>query len=632
MAWLLSGLRVLFLSIIRKMLKNENIICISSIDWDFIWQGHQEIMSTFAMNGSRVLFIENTGIRAPGIKDISRIKHRIKNWFRGVEGIRKEMENLYIYSPLVLPFPYSRLARWLNRLIVLSILEKWIKVMDFGDPIVWTFLPTPLSLDMIDNLVKKLTIYYCIDNFGVSSASARKIKKYEVRLLHKADLVFSTSRLLYDSCSKYNGRVYNFPFGVNFSEFERARLNNNAIPEELKNLKRPIIGYVGGVHKWIDQGLVMGLAKRFPEHSFVFVGPLQTDVSSLAALKNIYFLGNKKHSKIPHFIKYFDLCIIPYIITDYTKNVYPTKLNEYLAMGKAVVSAGLPEVVEFNKKYKGLVYIGEDEKTFSECIEKAVFENTPTIIKSRIEASLENNWGSRIQHMSMLINEEIERKKLATDIKWKENLFTFYKAARRKALRLGTICILSYLLVFKTQFIWFLASPLRISDAPKKADVILVFGGGVGETGSPGKSTIERARYASELYNAGYANKIIFSSGYIYTYNDTDNMRFIALSMGVSDKDIVLEQKANNTYENVIFSKEILNKHNWKSVLLISSPYNMRRATLVFNKFANNIKIIYMPVQKSQFYDRSSGIKLEQIMAIIHEYLGIVYYFVKGYI
>jgi len=40
------------------MLTNQNIICISSIDWDFIWQGHQEIMSTFAQNGNRVLSID----------------------------------------------------------------------------------------------------------------------------------------------------------------------------------------------------------------------------------------------------------------------------------------------------------------------------------------------------------------------------------------------------------------------------------------------------------------------------------------------------------------------------------------------------------------------------------------------
>ena len=54
------------------MIRNQSIICISSIDWDFIWQGHQEIMSTLAKNGNRVIFIEYTGVRLPGIKEIGR--------------------------------------------------------------------------------------------------------------------------------------------------------------------------------------------------------------------------------------------------------------------------------------------------------------------------------------------------------------------------------------------------------------------------------------------------------------------------------------------------------------------------------------------------------------------------------
>jgi len=54
------------------MLINENIICISSIDWDFIWQGHQEIMATFTRNGNRVLFIENTGVRTLTLPTISK--------------------------------------------------------------------------------------------------------------------------------------------------------------------------------------------------------------------------------------------------------------------------------------------------------------------------------------------------------------------------------------------------------------------------------------------------------------------------------------------------------------------------------------------------------------------------------
>jgi uncharacterized SAM-binding protein YcdF (DUF218 family) len=109
-------------------------------------------------------------------------------------------------------------------------------------------------------------------------------------------------------------------------------------------------------------------------------------------------------------------------------------------------------------------------------------------------------------------------------------------------------------------------------------------------------------------------------------------MKLFAVSMGVPEKDIILEQKANSTYENVIFSKNILNQNNYKTILLISSLYNMRRAELVFNKFAKEVKVIFTPVKHSQFYDKLEKIKLEQIRAIMHEYLGIIYYLVKGYV
>ncbi|MDP8230811.1 MAG: ElyC/SanA/YdcF family protein [Candidatus Gorgyraea atricola] len=613
------------------MLKNENIICISSIDWDFIWQGHQEIMSTLAEKGNRVLFIENTGVRTPGIKDLSRIKSRIRNWLRGVKGIRKERENLYIFSPLVLPFPYSRVARWINRYLILAVLEKWMKAVDFSDPIVWTFLPAPLSMDIADSLMKKLIVYYCIDNFSGSSLSAKKIGKSEESLLKRSDLVFVTSEELYNKCARHNSNVYKFPFAVSFEKFEKARLGNTEIPEELKNIKQPIVGYVGGVHKWVDQGLINELAKKHTDYSFVFVGPIQTKVSELLKLKNVHFLGKKEHERLPLFIKYFNVCIIPYLITDYTRNVYPTKLNEYLALGKAVISTPLPEIELFNKEYEDIVCIAEDANAFSGHIERTVRENEPSLVSRRIETARDNSWESRIEKMSSTIEKELERKKIDREKRWKENLLIFYKTARKKAVRFGIICLSVYLLLFKTPFIWFAAEPLKISDAPRKADTILVFGGGVGETGGPGRSTIERARYAAELYLKGYSGKIIFSSGYTYIYNDAENMRLMAVSMGVDERDIILEQKANSTYENVIFSKEILDKNNWHSVLLVSSPYNMRRADLVFDKHAGGVNMFCVPVEKSQFYDRTFGIKVGQIRAIVHEYIGIIYYLLRGY-
>ena len=73
-----------------------DVLCISSIDWDFIWQGHQEIMATLAAQGHRVLFLENTGVRAPKVRDLPRLRQRIRNWWRGTKGFREEQANLYV--------------------------------------------------------------------------------------------------------------------------------------------------------------------------------------------------------------------------------------------------------------------------------------------------------------------------------------------------------------------------------------------------------------------------------------------------------------------------------------------------------------------------------------------------------
>jgi uncharacterized SAM-binding protein YcdF (DUF218 family) len=614
------------------MLKNENIICISSIDWDFIWQIHQEIMTILASNGNRILFIENTGVRAPRIKDIPRLKKRFLNWRRGVRGIRKEKDNLYIYSPLVLPFPYSRIIRKINKFILLSILRKWLNIMDFDNPVIWTFLPTGTTLDLVNNLNKKLIIYHCADNFINSSLAAKKIKNTERVLIKRSNLVFTTSKSLYLYCLQYSNNVYFFPSGVDVENFTKIRITDIERPKDLDHIKRPIIGYIGGIHRWFNQKLLKSIAERNPNFSFVLVGPIQIDVSVLLNINNIYFIGVKEHHELPQYIKFFDVGIIPYLCTEYTKSVYPIKLNEYLALEKPVVSTALPEIKMFNKKYEDIVYVAKDGQEFGECIEKALREDNERLRRKRIEIAKENSWQNRIEQMSNLIEETIEKKRQDKEARWKENLLSFYHHTRKRIIKFATVSILIYLILFYTPFIWFCAKPLKIVDVPRKADIIVVFGGGVGETGSPGKSTIERARYAAQLYNQGLAPQIIFSSGYNYIYNDAQNMKLFAISMGVPEEDIILEQKAGSAYENVKFSKDILYKRGWKEILLVSSPYNMRRVSLVFKKIASDINVKYVPVPYSQFYERSRRVKLEQIRAIVHEYLGIVYYWWKGWI
>ncbi len=74
----------------QGMPPTKDIVRICSIVWDFIWQGHQEIMATLAKQGNHVLFVENTGVRLPTLWDLPRLGQRVRNWWRGTKGFRQE--------------------------------------------------------------------------------------------------------------------------------------------------------------------------------------------------------------------------------------------------------------------------------------------------------------------------------------------------------------------------------------------------------------------------------------------------------------------------------------------------------------------------------------------------------------
>ncbi len=615
-------------------LQGQDIICISSIDWDFIWQGHQEIMSALAERGNRVLFIENTGIRPPSFADLPRLKKRIFNWWRGTKGFRKEQENLFIYSPLVLPFPYSRVARRLNRLILEHPLKSWMRAMGFSRPIVWTFLPTPLSLSLIPIFDPKVTVYYCIDSLAQSSFWARRITKFEVQTFKQSDLVFVTSHHLSEYARQHHPRVEIFPFGVDVESFEKVRSMpaDVGVPAELNRLPRPVAGYVGGIHKWLDQRLIVEVASRLPNVSFVFVGPIQTDVGQLRKLSNVYLLGARSHEEVPYYIRAFDLCLIPYAITNYTNNVYPTKLNEYLAMGKPVVSTDLDEIRRFNRANGNMVLVAGDSRQFAETVVGAAQQDTEGLRAARVSVADRNSWQRRVEEMAELIQDRLDAVERSSERTWEERLLEFYRGSRRQVAVVGGTLLLLYLLLFQTPFVWHLAEPLRIVDQPRSSDAIVVFAGGVGESGLAGEGYKERVKQAVDLYHSRFARRLIFSSGYAYAFQEADVMKALAVSLGVPADAIVLEKRAGSTYENVKFVGDILNQHQWQSILLVSSPYHMRRASLVFHKFAPHIQVTHTPVAQSLFYEHGWGASLSQVRGILQEYAAIVYYWWRKWI
>ncbi len=186
--------------------------------------------------------------------------------------------------------------------------------------------------------------------------------------------------------------------------------------------------------------------------------------------------------------------------------------------------------------------------------------------------------------------------------------------------------------MFQTPLLWWVASPLQIVEPPAPADAIVVFAGGVGESGKAGGGFQERVTQAIGLYRQGMAPRLIFSSGYVFTLREAEVMKAVAVANGVPPEAIVLEEQAANTYQNVEFTRRILNEHGWKRVLLVSSPYHMRRALLTWKKVAPEITVIATPALESQFYTHERGASLEQIRGILHEYAALINYWWRGWI
>lgn len=237
-----------------------------------------------------------------------------------------------------------------------------------------------------------------------------------------------TSEELRVRASRYSQRVHLFPSGVSLEAFERDHL---AVPDDLQALPRPVAGYVGGLHQWVDQELLEAAATQLPDVSFALIGPAQVDISKLAALPNVHLFGQRPHAEVPRYINGFDGGLVPYRISSYTANVYPAKMNEYLVLGKPVVATDLAEVRRFNREHGDLIRTGTDAAGFAAAIRAALVPATAEEISRRRDAARANGWDQRIRAMFALIDPAVDARDAGAR-GWEAGLRALYSVARRR--------------------------------------------------------------------------------------------------------------------------------------------------------------------------------------------------------
>jgi uncharacterized SAM-binding protein YcdF (DUF218 family) len=131
------------------------------------------------------------------------------------------------------------------------------------------------------------------------------------------------------------------------------------------------------------------------------------------------------------------------------------------------------------------------------------------------------------------------------------------------------------------------AKPSLAKNCAPAAAIVAVSGG----------NTSQRTAHAIELYQNGWAPKIVFSGANSDPNQvaDAEAMRRQAIAAGVPDSAILTDENSKNTRENADNTAKILSDLGASDVILVSSPYHMRRVELSFQNAAPGVNFRTSP-------------------------------------
>lgn len=304
--------------------------------------------------------------------------------------------------------PFRRLwgVDWLNRQFGRWALCRAIAAVGFKRRISWFVVPHPGFL--AGELDEELVVYYCIDDYAAHpGVDQQAITAADLLLSRRADLVFVAPPTLVAAKSAENSSTIFSPHGVDFDLFSQASNEATIVPESAARLRRPVIGYFGSMADWIDVDLLAHLGRERPDWTFLIVGHVSTDITSLTELPNFVFVGAQPYETLPGWAKAFDVAVMPYRQNRQVRNANPLKLREYLATGKPVVSVPTAEVERFGSH----VTVAATPDDFLAAVECALRENSAERSVARMQAVSAMSWDSRVAEVLKEVSAALARRR-----------------------------------------------------------------------------------------------------------------------------------------------------------------------------------------------------------------------------
>jgi glycosyltransferase involved in cell wall biosynthesis len=372
-----------------KPLTGRDMLCFSH-DWSGDPLSKTHLMKLLARD-NRVLWVNSIGYRAPtaSAADLGRAWRKLK---AAASPIREPLPNLYVFNPLAIPAWGLSKVRSFNRRFLVWQVRRAMRKIGLRRPINWIF--NPAAADLAGRLGEERVVYYCVDEYtAFSDVPSESLIEMERGLCQRADLVIVSADRLLRNKGPHNRRTVLVRHGVDFDHFRKAVHPATEVPEEIRRLPRPVIGYFGLLAKdWVDVSLLEAVARRFCNGSLVLIGKVAMNLDPLTRLPNVHILGRRPYETLPAFCKGFDVALVPFPISEVTLNANPLKAREYLAAGLPVVSTPIPEV-----EVLGLCGIGRTPEEYLERIAEALCERGPR--PERSEWMRTESWSARLEEI-----------------------------------------------------------------------------------------------------------------------------------------------------------------------------------------------------------------------------------------
>lgn len=394
------------------MIKNRDIVIVGIQAWDIeIGSNCKNIALEFAKH-NRVLYVNPPLDRATMKREAKnpKVKRRIqiKNGER--EALVEIGHNLWNLYPKTLTesinwIPFHGIFKSLNRRNSRKFsndIQETVTALGFKNIILFNDSSMFLGLHLKDFLKPSQYVYYMRDYLIKVPYWAKHGERIEPRTIKKADVVVNNSTLYSEYGKKYNPNSFMVGQGCDVSLFNDEN-ETIAIPNDLKTIKKPVLGYVGYLTSMrLDIGLLEYIAQYHKDWSIVLVGPEDEDFqnSELHQMNNVHFLGSKDEMQLPAYVKGFDVAMNPQIVNNWTIGNYPRKIDEYLAMGKPTIATATKAMEMFSDH----VYLGATKEDYINLIQKALDENSAKLIKDRIAFAKSHTWENNVIAISEAMN------------------------------------------------------------------------------------------------------------------------------------------------------------------------------------------------------------------------------------